>query len=320
MFAVNFTVHTPAEMGLTGIASFAKSPLCTDLTNLQADIAVLGAPCDIAVQGKPGARMGPRAIRDASTGFRMSEDGFYDPERDDYFLSARRWKLVDCGDADYVPGDLAATFDNIENAVRLVARSGALPVVLGGDHSVSIPVSRGLDEIGDFNVIHIDAHLDWTSHCGDALLFNGCPCRRMAELPYVKRMFHLGIRGTGSSKKSDYDDARSRGDVILSPKAMRAMGWDRVTALFPRGEKYYVTIDIDGFDAVLCPGTGAPSFGGLLFDEVMALLEGAAAVGQVIAVDLVEVAPPYDDRSGTTAQLAATTLMNFLGYITKARE
>lgn len=124
---------------------------------------------------------------------------------------------MDCGDIDYVPGDLEQTFGNIEAAVRLLRSRGCLPVVLGGDHSISIPVARGLDQSGPFHVIQLDAHLDWTDQLGGNRLFNGHPMRYMSQLPYVDRMAHLGIHGIGSSKRSDFQDARPMGQRSSPP-------------------------------------------------------------------------------------------------------
>ena len=102
----NFSTGTPVNMAPTGIASFAKTPLCLDLRHTDADIAILGAPFDLAIQGRSGTRLGPRGIRVASTRFSYKSGGSYDPERDKMYLDADLWKIVDCGDVDYVPGDV----------------------------------------------------------------------------------------------------------------------------------------------------------------------------------------------------------------------
>ena len=253
----NFSQSAPVNVAPTGIATFAKCPICPDIRQIQADIAVIGAPCDMAIQGRPGARLGPRGIRTQSTRFRFSPQGSYDPERDDYYLSTEKWSVMDCGDIDYVPGDLEQTFGNIEAAVRLLRSRGCLPVVLGGDHSISIPVARGLDQSGPFHVIQLDAHLDWTDQLGGNRLFNGHPMRYMSQLPYVDRMAHLGIHGIGSSKRSDFQDARAYGATILSARQIRAMGAQKVLEQLPQGGRYYVTIDIDAFDYSIAGGTGS---------------------------------------------------------------
>ena len=169
-------------------------------------------------------------------------------------------------------------------------------------------------------MIQLDAHLDWTDQLGGNRLFNGQPMRYMSQLPYVDRMAHLGIHGIGSSKRSDFQDARAYGATILSARQIRAMGAQQVLEQLPQGGRYYVTIDIDAFDYSIAGGTGSPMLGGLLYDEAVDLLEGIAQLGEVICVDLVEVSPPYDDAAGTTCYLAARILADFLGFITKERE
>ena len=109
----NFSIGTPVNLAPTGIASFAKCPICLDLHHTGADIAVLGAPFDLAIQGRTGTRLGPRGIRAASTRFSYKHGGSYDPEREEMYLDTNRWTIVDCGDVDYVPGDLETTFQNL---------------------------------------------------------------------------------------------------------------------------------------------------------------------------------------------------------------
>lgn len=316
----NFSLGNPANLAPTGIASFAKSSICTDLEELVADVAIIGAPCDIAIQGRSGARLGPRGIRLQSTRFHYTPRGSYDPERDDFYLSTEKWRVVDCGDIDMIPGDLEGSFQNIEAAVRKIVSKGAMPVILGGDHSITIPVTKALNEEGPFHVIHFDSHLDWTSNIGGQRFTNGSPCRHMAKLPYVESMSHLGVHGIGSSKKSDFDDAKANGDRILSPKEIRRMGIEETLSCLPKGERYFVTIDIDVLDYSIAAGTGSPMLGGLYYDEMAELLEGIAKLGKIVAFDFVEVAPPYDDPSGTTCYLAARLISDFIGFITKEQE
>ncbi|MDL2226253.1 agmatinase [Deltaproteobacteria bacterium OttesenSCG-928-M10] len=316
----NFSTGTAVNLAPSGIASFAKCPICPDLNQLEADAAVLGAPCDIAIQGKSGARLGPRGIRLASTRFSYKPGGSYDPERDAFYLDSDRWRVVDCGDADYVPGDLEATFANITAATALIIKKKAMPIILGGDHSISYPVILGLKEAGPFNIIHFDAHLDWSKSVGGQNRSNGSPMRLSAGLDYVERAIHLGIRGIGSSGPADFAEARARGDLIYSVKQTRAAGIEKILADLNPKAPAYVTIDIDALDCSVTPGTGSPMFGGFLYDEMVDMLEAVAARTEVIGFDMVEVSPPYDDTAQTTCYLAARLISDFLGFITKNRE
>ncbi|MEK4229076.1 agmatinase [Solibacillus sp. FSL H8-0538] len=302
----------------TGICSFGKYPICTDLEQLDADVAVIGVPYDMGAQWKSGARMGPRGIREGSTLYSFGLGGAYDIEKDIMYLGPD-YKVYDCGDVDMVHGDLEQSFDNVEVAIRKIVEKGAIPVVMGGDHSISIPVGRALDNIGKFHVIQIDAHLDWADHRSGQRFGHGSALRRLAEMDHVDQMFQFGIRGISSSKKEDVDAAKEYGSVILSPRQIRKMGIEEVIALIPEGENYYVTIDIDGLDPSIAPGTGTPSPGGFLYDEVNELLDGIAKRGNVIGFDLVEVSPPYD-LSGITSQVGARLMLDFISFILKERD
>jgi agmatinase len=138
--------------------------------------------------------------------------------------------------------------------------------------------------------------------------------RRAAEKSYVTGLTQVGIRNVSSTAKEGYADARRMGSEILSVRQFRQQGVASVLARIPAGVDYYVTIDIDGFDPSIAPGTGTPSHGGFLYYEVLEFLAGLCRRGRVVGVDLVEVAPDYD-HSGCTAILAAQILLNFIGRI-----
>jgi agmatinase len=133
-------------------------------------------------------------------------------------------------------------------------------------------------------------------------------------MAHVRGITHLGIRGVSSSNKGDYDAARAFGSKILSVRQIRKLGTAATVAEIPLAQRYYVTIDIDGFDPSIAPGTGTPSHGGFHYYEVIDLLKGLCKRGEVVGIDLVEVAPDYD-HTGTTAFLAARVLLDFLGFI-----
>lgn len=306
------------NLPFTGISTYGKYPVCPDLNELNADVAVIGVPNDMGTQWKSGARMGPRGIREGSTLYSFGLDGAYDIENDIMYLGPD-WKVVDCGDVDIIHGDHMQSLENTEASIRKIVSKGAMPVVLGGDHSITAAVGKGLEELGPFHVIQIDAHLDWADHRSGQRYGHGNCIRRLSELDHVQEIFQFGIRGISSSLKEDVDAAREYGSTILSPRKMRKMGVEEVLAQIPKGEKYYVTIDIDGMDPSIAPGTGTPSPGGLIYDEVNELLEGIAKRGEVVAFDLVEVAPPYDP-TGMTGQTAARISLDLLSYVLKQKE
>lgn len=305
------------NLPFVGIASFGKYPICTDLDELDADVAILGMPCDIAVQSRSGTRFGPRAIRVESTAF-MGLHGAYDPERDDMYLGPP-WKIVDCGDVDIIHGDLEQSFDNCEEMVRKIVSRGTIPVTLGGDHSITIPVAKALDKYQDITYFHLDAHLDWADVRFGQRYGNGSPARRISEMKHFSGMAQYGVRGVGSSFKSDFDEARAYGSVIMSPKEIRKMGIANAMDMVPGSERYYVSMDVDAIDGSLAPGSGSPSFGGFNYDEMNEMLELIAKKGDVVGFDFVEVAPSYD-TNGTTSMMAARLILDFMGFILKEKE
>lgn len=306
------------NLPFVGHCSFAKAPICTDWEAIDADFAVLGVPNDMGTQYRPGARFGPRGIREASTLFSFGHAGAYDFEDDITYLPASEVKIVDVGDADIVHTDMTASRANTEAAVRKILAAGATPVVLGGDHSVHDPVMAAYSDQPPLHIVHFDAHLDFVDERHGVRHGHGNPLRRSSEKPWVTGMTQLGIRNVSSSNREDYAAARAAGSEILSVRDVRRLGTAGVLERIPKGARYYVTIDIDGFDPSIAPGTGTPSHGGFLYYEVLEILQGLAPMGPVVGLDLVEVAPPYD-QSGITTILAAQLLMNFLGFIYEAR-
>jgi agmatinase len=305
------------NLPFTGIATFGKRPYVADWSKIDADVAILGAPFDAGTQYRAGARFGPRGVREASTLFSFGHAGAYDHEDDATYLGPEV-RIADIGDADIIHTDTEASHANIETGVRAILAAGALPVVIGGDHSVNIPCIRAFDGQGPIHILQIDAHLDFVDVRHGVRHGHGNPMRRAAEQPFVTGLTQLGIRNVSSTAREGYEAARAMGSDILSVRQIRKLGTEAVLSRIPNGARLYVTIDIDGFCPSIAPGTGTPSHGGFLYYEVLELLQGAAKAHDIVGIDLVEVAPDYDP-TGSTSILAAQVLLNFLGFIFHAR-
>ncbi|MFD0916210.1 agmatinase [Pseudahrensia aquimaris] len=301
------------NLPFVGIATFGKNDICADWDNLKADVAVLGAPFDFGTQFRAGARFGPRAIREASTLFSFGHAGAYDHEDDATYLP-ESVKIVDMGDADIIHTNTEKSHANIELGVRKALAAGALPVVMGGDHSVNIPCINAFSDEKPFHLVQIDAHLDFVDERHGVRNGHGNPMRRAAEKDYVTGLSQFGIRNVSSTAKEGYEAARAMGSDIQSVRQFRAQGVKKMIERVPEGVRVYVTIDIDGFDPSIAPGTGTPSHGGFVYYEVLEFLQGLAKRNTIVGIDLVEVAPEYD-HTGSTATLAAQVLLNFLGFI-----
>ncbi|CAA0097807.1 Proclavaminate amidinohydrolase [Starkeya nomas] len=308
-----------AYMPSAGIASFLRSPICEDFSKVEADVAVLGIPYDCGVGYRPGTRFGPREIRNQSTRYASwgtgNAAGYWDVNQKKRFL--RDVSIVDCGDVDITYFDIAANMAKITESVSALLARGALPVILGGDHSVTFPNVRAFAPLGPIDIVHIDAHMDWRDDIAGVRFTNASPLRRSKELPFVRHMVQLGIRDV-RTRESDYADATAQGVQIVTREDIRERGVAAVLGAMPELGNVFVTIDIDGLDPSIAPGTGSPTVDGLLYHEVRALLQGVAARGNVVGFDLVEV-NPFIDVEGQTSLLATTLILEFLGAIFAAR-
>jgi agmatinase len=300
------------NLPFVGIATFGKRPYVSDWDNFDADVAIIGAPFDAGTQYRSGARFGPRAVREASTLFSFGHAGAYDHEDDATYLG-EDVKIVDMGDADMIHTDTEGSHANIEFAVRKALDAGALPVTVGGDHSVNIPCISAFDTQEPFHVLQIDAHLDFVDERHGVRFGHGNPMRRAAEKDYVTGLTQVGIRNVSSTAKEGYEDARAMGSDILSVRQARALGPQKLSQRIPKG-RVYITIDIDAFCPSIAAGTGTPSHGGFLYYDVLEILKEVSQRNEIVGIDLVEVAPDYDP-SGSTQILAAQVLMNLLGFI-----
>ena len=301
------------NLPFVGVSTFAKRELVTDWSQINADVAVLGAPFDFGTQWRAGARFGPRGIRDASTLFSFGHSGAYDHEDDVTYLT-EDVKIVDIGDADIIHTDTIKSHKNIEKGVRSILKAGALPVVLGGDHSVNIPCVNAFSNSGPIHILQIDAHLDFVDERHGVKYGHGNPMRRAAEKNYVTGLTQVGIRNVSSTSKEGYEDAKAMNSDILSVRQTQKIGPKNLVGRIPKDSNVYVTIDIDAFCPSIAPGTGTPSHGGFLYYEVLEILQHLSKQNKVVGIDLVEVAPDYD-HSGSTTILAAQILLNFLGFI-----
>ena len=302
------------NLPFVGICTFGKYPYVSDWDSINADVAVMGAPFDFGSQFRTGSRMGPRGIREASTLFSFGHAGAYDFEDDITYLPSDSTKIVDIGDADIIHTDTIKSHTNIKFGVQKILSAKAIPVVMGGDHSINIPCIDAFENEDPIHVIQIDAHLDFVDERHGVRYGHGNPMRRALEKKYVSGLTQIGIRNVSSTAKDGYIDAREKGSKIFSVRHLRQMGINKILNEIPKNKRYYLTIDIDAFDPSIASGTGTPSHGGFYYYEVLELIDGIIKQGSVVGLDLVEVAPDYD-LTNSTSTLAAQLLMNTIGRI-----
>jgi len=271
------------------------------------DIALVGVPFDSGTSYRPGARFGPREIRSQSSLIRP-----YSPSQK--ALPFDKFNIADCGDIDTAPNSIEKSFEMIEQGITRIA-SHAMPVPVGGDHSISLPILRALaKKHGQLGLIHFDAHPDtWDEYFGGKY-FHGTPFRRAVEERLIdpKRMIQIGIRGPLYGPE-DFEFQEKHGIRWIPIDEVRERGARAVAAEMRecvRG-KTYVSFDIDCVDPAFAPATGVPEVGGLDSYEALTLVRALRGL-DIAGFDLVEVAPVYDGPSQITSLLAANLLFEFL--------
>ncbi|MEM6792641.1 MAG: arginase family protein [Acidobacteriota bacterium] len=299
----------------TGIATFCKAPFEPDLSKLEPDdVAIVGIPYDEATAMRPGSRQAPRAIRDASTRFGFlgrgrDSKGFFDINRGHNVMAGVR--LIDTGDIDTVYFSRERNHELTHRHIRGILDRGALPVVLGGDHSISYPVLRAYEEHGPLTVVLVDAHLDYKLDIMGLRYTNNSPFRRAHELPFIGQILNFGIRGIKSTDV-DLRESREHGHLVFSNYDVFEQGIDSLLERCPEElGNYYLSIDIDGLDPSIAPGTESPEAEGLSFTHVKRLAQGLAKRGRLVGVDLVEV-NPYLDPAELTQHMSAQLLIEIM--------
>jgi|UniRef100_UPI004048A5E5 guanidinopropionase len=283
------------------IATFMRAPLAQAVTD--ADIGIFGIPYDGALTNRPGARHGPREIRNQSSLMRAVNHA----TRVDPFALAR---VRDMGDVPLTAMfDIVATHDAIARFAADLVAHNVVPLGIGGDHSVSLPLLRAVAKDGPVALIHVDAHTDtWDSFQGSK--FNhGAPFRRAVEEGLIdpKATIQIGIRGTQNTSEG-WDYSENSGMRVVFCEELHAKGPAAIAAeakALVGDRPVYLTYDIDSLDPVYAPGTGTPEIGGMTTHQAQVLLRGLRGLNYVGA-DLVEVSPPFD--TGYITSLAGAAL------------
>ena len=289
-----------------GIATFMRLPGNTDPADL--DVAVVGVPFDIGTSNRPGARFGPRGIRDESVLLRP----YNMATRAAPFDSLR---IDDTGDVASSPYDLLAAVEAIEAHFDELLDHGVVTAAMGGDHTVVLPILKAMaGRHGPVGLVHIDAHTDVNDTMFGSKITHGTPFRRAVEAGVLDcdRVVQIGVRGTGY-EADDFDWSRRQGFRVVQAEEC----WHR--SLEPLmdevrdqvgGGPVYLSFDIDGLDPAFAPGTGTPEVGGLTVPQALEVIRGCRGL-ELVGCDVVEVAPIYD-TSGTTSLVGANLLYEML--------
>jgi guanidinopropionase len=297
----------------TGIATFFRAPHTENLAEV--DIGVIGVPFDGGVTHRTGTRHGPRAVREQSALLRrLNAATGIAP-----FASARVRDLGDCWiEFPYV---LETALGEIAAFYRGVVEAGVVPLTVGGDHSISLPILRAVAARRPVGMIHIDAHCDTGDDYMGSRFHHGAPFRRAVEegLLDPKRVVQIGIRGT-SNDPAMWGFSAESGMRVIGMDAFDDMGWQAAAAEARRvvGQgPVYLTYDIDSLDPAEAPGTGTPEAGGITVREALRLLRALRGIN-FVGADLVEVSPPFDNGTITSFN-GASILFEELCLLAEAR-
>ncbi|MDK1027853.1 MAG: agmatinase [Anaerolineae bacterium] len=290
----------------TEIATFMRTPIITDPSDY--DLAIVGIPYDGAVTNRPGARHGPRELRNSSSLMRTIH----------HVTKVNPYELCRIGDGGDVRFtriyEIEPSLEEITQHISHFHNAGVVPLSAGGDHSITLPIMRAIATNGPIGLIHIDAHTDtWDEFMGSKYM-HGTPFRRAVEenLLDPKRTIQIGIRGAQTSSEG-WDYSEKIGMRMMFIEEFNQLGVEAVIREARQivGDRpTYISFDIDSLDPVYAPGTGTPEIGGLTTIQAQGLLRGLRGL-DLIGADVVEVSPPFDP-SGNTALVGATIMFEIL--------
>ena len=295
---------------------FFDLPLVAPGTIDDADIVVVGAP-----SATPYASVGnycadaPDAIRQAF-GW-PGVIGHHDFDLDGRIL-ADGVSAIDWGNLDYSEFDFAGNRETIRDQVSRILAAGAVPLVLGGDDSIPIPVLEAYRDHGPLTILQLDAHIDWRDEVGGETMGLSSNMRRASEMSWVENIVQAGARGIGSARPQDHADAIAWGVRFFPMRKIAAGGVDAIVESIPRGAKLYLALDIDVMDPAVVPAVIGPAPGGLDYWQIVELLEKAAARANIVGFNLAELMPSAD-VGGRGALVAARLVATVMGLTARQR-
>ena len=299
-----------AMFGSNAGGTFMGVESCEDLDRLAQPIALIGAPC-AAPYKSVGAycAKGPRAIRDGMAAFAANLS------HHDFEVGGRIFPgeagAADCGDLPFDEEDSQGNRDRIRGAISKILERNAVPIVLGGDDSVPIPMFEAYAGRGDFSILQIDAHIDWRDEVQGERFGLSSTMRRASEMRHVARIVQVGQRGIGSARKAEYDDALAWGVHFVSAREVYRNGVAGALRHLPSSARVIVSLDVDGMDPSVMPGVIGRAPGGLGYWDVIELLDGIAAKAEIAGMAIVEFMPERDvDGIGalTAGRIVATAM------------
>lgn len=312
-------VNRPDEPAYAGVNTFQKLPLALDASELEGvDVAIVGAPMDDLVSNRPGTRYGPRAIR-------LAWDGGGPPEAYNINLGVDPYAeltVVDHGDASVVPGNAVESHAAINEAVTRIVSTGAVPIVLGGDHSIAYPdisaVAAPLGP-GGLTVVQFDTHADTATDIWGVKYSHGSPFRHLVDEKIIQgdRLIQLGLRGYWPLPE-EFNWMRAHGVRWHRMEEIADLGIqtviEGVLEDIPEDTSLFLSVDVDALDPAFAPGTGTPEPGGMTSRELLFAVRKLVLARGLAGMEIVEVSPPYDS-SNITATVAHRVVLEALSAL-----
>lgn len=299
--------------------TFTGLPECKEIIKEGADIAIIGVPHGVSYAvGAPSHSVNaPLEIRRAAKRYSKMID-HYDFDLGGPLLDDSNIRVVDCGDVPGDPSDPVGNHKRSQEKIREIIHAGTVPIVLGGDDSVTIPFLRAFKGERVFTVIQVDAHIDWRHEVNGIAQGPSSPMRRASEMPWIDKLIQVGIRGVGSARIEEVEAFRDYGAEIVTAKNVYDSGIDEILNLITEGSECLVTIDCDGLDPSVMPAVKAPMPGGLSYRQVVDILHGLTKKANVCGFNLVEFVPDKD-INGLAALTAARIVFNMIGALVRSK-
>lgn len=323
-------VNRKRERGFGGIQTFAKMPVALtpeDLRAAEIDVAVCGVPWDSTAGGRTGTNHGPMVIRQCD--YRGGYGGRAHFSQDVHVDAFAELNMCDYGDAPIKLGNTAGTFEEIRKFVGTIPDAGAIPIIIGGDHAITWPCATAVADHyghGKVGIVHFDAHADVGEDMGGSLASHGTPMRKLIDSGAVpgRNFVQVGIRGYSPGPETkewmDQHEMRTHYMTEIIRDGFDAVLERAVDEALDQADHLYISLDIDVTDPAYAPGTGTPVPGGLTSIDVLTAVRRLAAEVGIVAMDVVEVSPPFDDRGEITSLLANSAIREAMTGIAMRRK
>ena len=308
---MNEKANLSALFGANSSSTFLGLDKCDDLELLNSPIALIGMPCATPYESVgPYCKNAPRALRESLSSLNANID------RHNFDLNGKIFvddetRAVDCGDLPYDENNFRLNREQISSAIKKILKKDSIPIVIGGDDSIPIPVFQAFEGIEKYTILQIDAHIDWRkSHMSETLGLSST-MRRASEMSHVEQIIQVGSRGLGSAHSDDLTDALNWGVNLFTAYDVHSNGIKDILDTIPEQSNIIISLDVDALDPSIVPGVIGRTPGGLTYFQTLDLIKGASKKGQICGINFVEFMPEVDvDGLGalTTSRLIAATM------------